>query len=314
MKLTVRNSGSSVLSNVRVVDTLPDGLSTGSSTTFDAGTLAPGASKEFAFNATASRTGRFVNNARATAAEGVMADASSTTVVRQPVLAISCDAPAERFLGRPIEVCFTVTNRGDAASAATTVEATLPAGLTVSSTTAGGTASAGKVTWNVGSLAPNGSTRVCLTATANAVGTYSFAASSKGTCAAAVTANCSTRVLGIPAILLEVVDLEDPIEVGKNVTYVIDVTNQGSAPDSNIKLVCTLEDAQDFVSGSGPTAVTGSGKTVTMAPLPSLAVKQKATWRVVIKAGKASNVRFKTTMTSDQLTRPVEETESTNQY
>jgi len=51
-----------------------------------------------------------------------------------------------------------------------------------------------------------------------------------------------------------------------------------------------------------------------MAPLASLPAKEKAVWRVVVKALKPANIRFKVTMLSDQLTRPVEETESTNQY
>ena len=35
---------------------------------------------------------------------------------------------------------------------------------------------------------------------------------------------------------------------------------------------------------------------------------------VTVKAAKAGDIRFKVTMISDELTRPVEETEATNQY
>ena len=316
MTLTVRNSGSSVLTDVKVTDTMPEGLTSGgkSSFTFDAGTLAPGASRDFAFNANASKTGKYVNTAKATAAQGVSAEASSTTVVHQPVLTIACETPAERYIGRPFDVCFTVVNKGDVASAGTVVEITLPAGVTVSSTSAGGVSAGGKITWNVASLAAEGTTKVCATVTASTAGEFAFSASAKGNCAAAVTAACRTRVIGIPAILLEVVDLEDPIEVGKNVTYEIEVTNQGSAPGTNIKLVCTMEDTQSFVSGSGATSVSADGKTITLGNLATLAPKAKAIWRIVVRADKAANVRFKTSLTSDQLTRPVSEDESTNQY
>ena len=50
-------------------------------------------------------------------------------------------------------------------------------------------------------------------------------AAAKGVCAEAA-ASCETKVEGIPAILLEVIDLEDPIEVGAQTTYEIKVTNQ----------------------------------------------------------------------------------------
>jgi hypothetical protein len=53
---------------------------------------------------------------------------------------------------------------------------------------------------------------------------------------------------------------------------------------------------------------------VEFAPLPSLAPKSKAEWRIVVKAGQPADVRFKVIMTSDQFSKTVEETESTNQY
>ncbi len=316
MKLTVKNTGSSALSAVKVTDQLPAGLTVDgqSSLSFDAGSLAPGQSREFAFNATAARPGRYVNNASASTAQGLTAEDSTTTVVRAPVLAITCDAPSERFVGRPATVCFTVSNTGDGASPNTTVELPIPAGATFNGATAGGQASGDKVVWNIGTLAPNSNKELCATFVPSTIGTMVFNGTAKSTCAPAVSATCQTPVSGIPAILLEVVDLDDPIEVGKDVVYEITVTNQGSAPGTGIKVTCDLEQEQQYVSGTGATAVTGTARRVEMAPVPSLAAKAKATWRVTIRAAAAGNVRFKVSMMSDQITRPVEETESTNQY
>lgn len=316
VKLAVKNTGSSALTNVRVTDELPDGLAADGrrSVAFDAGSLRPGETKEFTFNATAARTGRFTNPAKATCAEGLTAEDSKAVTVHQPVLEISCTAPADRFAGRPIEVCYTVRNTGDAPAAGTMVEVSLPSGASFRGASPGGNQSGGKVAWDLGSLAPGASKEVCLNAVADSIGNVTFSGSAKGVCAKPVSTTCTTKISGIPAILLEVIDIEDPIEVGKTETYQIEVTNQGSATDTNIKVTCELEDAQEFVSGSGATAVTGSGRTITMAPLPSLAAKDKAVWRVVVKANRAANIRFKTSLISDQLTRPVEETESTNQY
>ena len=49
-------------------------------------------------------------------------------------------------------------------------------------------------------------------------------------------------------------------------------------------------------------------------PLATLAPKAKATWRVKVKSVGGGDVRFRVSMTSDQLGRPVEETEATNFY
>ena len=77
-----------------------------------------------------------------------------------------------------------------------------------------------------------------------------------------------TDLQGIPALLMEVVDEIDPVTVGDETTYVITVTNQGSAQDQNVTIVCNLEEAMSFVSGTGTSAVTAEGGTVTMAAVP----------------------------------------------
>ncbi len=316
VRLTVKNTGTSALTGVKVMDDLPEGLHVDGKRNhaFDAGTLRPGESKDFAFNVMASRTGKFTNPARATCNEGLTAEDSQVVTVKQPVLEISCTAPEERFAGRPIEVCYTVKNAGDAPSTGTVIEVAVPAGASFRGASTGGQQSGNNVTWQIGTLAPGATKEVCLTAVADSIGTMTFSGTAKGACAKPATTACSTKISGIPAILLEVIDIDDPIEVGKNETYQIEVTNQGSATDTNIRITCELEEAQDFVSGSGATAVSGQGRTITMAPLPALPAKEKAVWRVVVKASKPANVRFKVSMISDQLTRPVEETESTNQY
>ena len=314
--LTVQNTGSSVLTGVKVVDQLPEGLTANGSRTvsFDAGTLQPGASRQFTFTANASRTGRFVNPAKATSTQGVEAESSAATIVRQPVLTINCETPDERFAGRPITICLTVANSGDATSAGTVVEMPLPAGVNFNGATAGGRLVGNNVVWDVGSLPADSTKELCATVISPQPNTVRFVATAKGDCAAQVSTTCETVVAGIPAILLEVIDLDDPIEVGSNVVYEIVVTNQGSAPGTGIRVECELENEQQFVSGTGATSVSGSGQTVRMAPVTSLAPKAKATWRVTVKALEESNVRFKVKMISDQMTRDVEETESTNQY
>jgi hypothetical protein len=56
------------------------------------------------------------------------------------------------------------------------------------------------------------------------------------------------------------------------------------------------------------------GKTISFAPLRSLEPRVKAVWRVVVRGVRAGDIRFKVTMSSDQLTIPVEETEATHVY
>jgi len=128
------------------------------------------------------------------------------------------------------------------------------------------------------------------------------------------TASVATQLEGIPALLMEVVDVIDPVTVGDETTYVITVTNQGSAQDQNVQIVCEAEDSMSFVSGAGTTAVTSEGGTITMAAVPGLDPGQVATWRITVRAESEADARFTVTLTSEQLQRPVRETESTNLY
>lgn len=315
--VTVRNTGSSVLTNVKVNDSMDDGLQSaagGRTASFDIGTLQPGQSRQVSLAATATRTGEFTNVAKATSDQGVEAEDSVTTVVTAPSLSITCNTPEERFVGRPIEVCATVTNSGNAASEGTVVEVNVPAGASFRGASSGGQLVGNKVVWNLGSVAADGSTEVCANFVGTTVGTLTFNAMANGGCSDPASSSCSTKVSGIPAVLLEVIDIEDPIEVGSNETYEITVTNQGSADDTNIRITCTLEDSQSHVSSGGATSSSVSGKTITFAPLPRLAPRAKAKWTVVTKAVTEGDVRFSVQMDTDNIKRPVNENESTNQY
>jgi hypothetical protein len=231
-----------------------------------------------------------------------------------PVLTMECSAPAEVLLRRPTQVCLTVSNTGDSAEPATTVTLVVPGGAEFVSATGPGQAGEGRVVWEIANLLPGGSSNLCASFNSPQPATLPFAATARGRISTPVESRCETRVVGIPAILIEVVDLDDPIEVGRNETYEIQVVNQGSAVLTNVKVFCALEEGQEFVSGSGPSGVQAEGRTVTLATLPELNPKDKAVWQVVVKVLKAGDVRFAAEVSADQFKRPIKETESTQQY
>jgi len=317
IRYVVTNPGSGTTHNVKIMDSLPDGMETANGekkVAIDVGHLPKGASKEFTIRARAQRTGKFTNRATAMADDGLTANASATTTVRQPVLTITKTGPKKLYLGRNFTYEVTVANRGDAVSDNTVLQDHLPDGAQFVSATHDGSHDKGFVTWQLGTLAPGAAKSVKLTVYAGCIGRYTNMAAAQGVCTDCVETSWVTELVGIPAILLEVIDVEDPIEVGSQETYVITATNQGSAVGTDIRITCTLEDAMQYVGSTGPTEASVSGATITFAPLAELAAKDKATWKVVVKAVKAGDIRFKVSMTSGQLGRPVEETEATNLY
>jgi len=317
MSITVRNTSTVPLTRVRVVDVLPEGLRTMDNNTrleLDAGDLNPLEGMLFKVRVQAAAAGRYENRAQVSSAEGAAAEASAAVVVRAPALAIDCAAPAQAQVKRPVSVCLTVKNTGTVPEPRVTVLLPIPTGATLTSTTAGGTVSDGSVVWDLNSLAPDATQEVCATFLATEPAHLAFVPKAQGACAPAAETACATRVVGVAGILLEVVDLEDPVLTGDPVTYDIEVVNQGSLPLTNLKLVCTLPEQQDFVSAEGVTQARVSGRTVTMDPLPSIEPKATVTWRVVTKAIAAGDARFKTELSGDQFPTPVQEFEATQQY
>jgi len=232
----------------------------------------------------------------------------------RPALALDCNAPNEVALGRPAQVCLTTKNIGDDIEPLATLTLPIPDGATFASATAGGKLVGNTVTWELPNLAVGSSNQVCAMFGAPQLGQLSFVSTARGQRASPVQNRCETRIIGIPAILLEVVDLSDPIEVGSDVTYEITVLNQGTAALTNIELACTMEESQQFISGTGTTAVQAQDRTITLEKLPALHPKEKAAWRVIAKALAPGDVRFTTELTCQQFQKPVREAEATQQY
>jgi uncharacterized repeat protein (TIGR01451 family) len=316
-QIVVTNPGTGDLEAVTIVETLPAGLATmegASKLILEAGTLAPGQSKQFASSFKASKTGEFVSKAVASARGGLKAEATATTIVRRPVLALTKTGPARQYLGRPITYEITVTNKGDAPAADAVVEDAVASGVQTVQPSAGGEVADTKVVWQLGTLAVGASQKVSVTYIPLEAGLLAQAATASAVGAEAVTARAETVVYGIAGVHVDVIDTNDPVPVGGRTTYVITVTNQGSSPSHNVQITATVEEAEEIVATSGATAVSVEGRTARCAPLASLVPEAQATWMVTVKARKAGDVRFRVTMTTAELGRPVEEMEATQLF
>jgi uncharacterized repeat protein (TIGR01451 family) len=318
VRYVVTNAGTGSIQNVKIVDNLPAGLRTTdgkSELIFEAGTLGAGQSRQFTAELRATQTGTFISSAVASSTTGMRIEsAATTTSVGMPILAISKTGPDNLYIGRPAAYEILITNKSNVAAKNTMMEDTIPDGVTGVKATAGAKLSGSKLIWEFGTLEPNASKNVRVTYTPTKAGSLINTATASAYCAEAVTSTMRTTVTGISALSLEVVDVEDPIKTGNRATYVIRVENQGSATATNIRIACILENNVQYISSAGATASSQEGQTIRFFPLGSLAPKAQAAWRVVVEAVRPGDVRFKAIMNADQLSRPVEETESTHIY
>lgn len=290
MKLVVTNNGTGAARNVKVTDALPAGLTTAdgqTSVTFDAGTLNSGQSREFTFNAKAGKRGSFENSGKANADGGLSANSNkTTTVVRQPELALDVECPQGILMGRTASFKYTVTNKGDGVSANTTLTAPIPAGSSFVSADNGGVVTGTNVVWNLGSVAATGTRAVTMTVRSVGAGALAASGSVSGTCANTATDACNTGVKGTPDMATLLDDGEGVVLVGANHSYRYEVTNQGQVDLTNIKVTVVLPEGMEFVSSTFPGQPARDGRKLTWTAATALKAGEKRAYNVVVRVTK----------------------------
>jgi uncharacterized repeat protein (TIGR01451 family) len=121
-------------------------------------------------------------------------------------------------------------------------------------------------------------------------------------------------VEGIAAVMFQVADTADPIEVGGETTYEVRVVNQGSKAATNVRVAVALPAEMKPVAAEGPTRYTTEGGRVLFDGLARLAPKADTTYRVRTQALKAGDLRTSIQLMTDEMSSPVTKEESTRVY
>ena len=310
--IVVKNTGSAVAKSVVVTDPVPTGMSHASGKgelSFDVGDLAPGQSKPLAVTFKANQRGKVCNTATANSSNaGKVSDDACTTVL-VPGLKVEKTGTKEQILGRNADYEIVVSNTGDTTLQNVTVSDIAPVETSIVNAP-GATIAGNKATWTIASLAPGAKATQSVKLTSKTAGTHcnTVTASSGGM---TESAKACTLWKGIAAVLLEVVDDPDPIQVGESTTYTIRVLNQGFADIHNVKIAATFGDQVMPVSSAQGSV---SGKSVNFPVVAKIAAKQTVTYTITVKGASVGDSRNKISLTADELKTPVAEEESTTVY
>lgn len=317
LRYVVRNPGSGDAVAVKVTDQLPDGLTVDGSRTvsFDVGTLKSGESRELAAVARATKTGKFESRAEAIAEGELRSEAPASVVVQQPKLEIVAEAmTASQLLGRDSRFRVTVRNTGDCAAKDFVLRNVISGAEKIVAASDGGQIADSQVSWQLGALEAGDSREFMITVNRAAEGLVTHEGTASAYCADAVTASAKTTYHGIPAVLVEVVDDVDPLPIGATTKYTVTITNQGTSADFDLVVTCGFEDAVEFVSADGTTKAVRTGPEVKFAPLAQLAPKESARWTVEVRGLKEADSRFRVSVQTRGIDRPVDETEATRVF
>lgn len=308
--VVVKNTGSAVARNVVVTDKYPAGLGGVAEKTFQVGDLAPGQSKTIPVTLKAAERGRHCNVAVATSSNAGTVQDDACTLVVKPGLKLVKTGEPEKYINKQASYKLVASNTGDTELTGVVVTDTAPPQTRIISA-AGATVSGNTATWNVGSLKPGENKEFTVVLTSTQAGRWCNVASVATQQGLRETAEACTLWKGLSAILVEVVDDPDPIQIGETTTYTIRLTNQGNADLTNINTVA------QFVKEVTPTSSVGGkvdGKTVKFPTIPRLAAKASQTYTIVGKGVEVGDHRLKVVVTEDQLLAPVVEEESTRVY
>lgn len=312
-----RNSGTAAINNAVLVHTFPKGLLTEdgkSRIELPMGNFAPGEMKNVDLNLKGVETGVYETQLRATADDGISAVATLSTSVVKPELEINANSPTLRYVGNIIPYSIEIRNIGDGVANDTVITQVLADGTSLASADQGGLAEGRSVVWNVGTLNPGQAKVVSTRVVGERIMIARSTARAMAKSADTVQAVMITDVEGIEALLVEVVDDNDPVPVGEFITYTVEVTNTGSLEATGINIVASLTPEMEFIESDGASKSGIQGDKVVFETLPALAPNAKATWTIRVKAVGSGDLRFRLDVTSDQLERPVTEEESSNFY
>ncbi len=256
-EISITNDGEGALTNIVVVDTLPNGVAylssipeatVGSgSVSWLVGDLEAGASTTLSVSGITEAVGEAVNTVTAQSAEGATASALATTLITKSDLAITKtpDNPTP-VLGDPIVFNIAITNNGDATATNVAVNDLLPGVFQqVTSSPEAGIAGDGSLNWTIPSIEPGATENLAVTTTATMSGAHTNTVTARHR-DETISADATVTVL-LPEIALTKVG-GTALYVDGQRTYTITATNSGTAPLHDVTITDTIPAAMEYVS------------------------------------------------------------------
>jgi uncharacterized repeat protein (TIGR01451 family) len=318
--LTITNPGDATAEAVKIVTTLSDGLehARGKTIDYDLGNLASRETRTVQLLCAAKSGGTQQCQAQVLGEPKLTATDIASVEVLVPKVELSITGPGMRYLDRHATVLFKVTNPGTATANHLALVDQVPQGFSFVSATHDGRHDfvSRTVTWQLGNLAPGQVNQVSMELIAANPGEHKNVASVTAARGLKADSELVTRVEGLPALLMELIDLDDPVEVGTQTSYEIRVTNTGTKTETNLQLTCTVPEKMECLGAKGPADLKfkQEGKEITFDPVPKLAPRADVIYRVNVKGTAPGDMRFRASIKADGLTEPVLKEESTKVY
>ena len=318
VKIELRNPGSGDATGVMLFENVPQNVkhAAGPALEFEIGTLRAGETRELELVLMAEKAGKVVNVLTARADGNLQVQQQVEFEVIAPGLAVAVNGPERRYLERPATYEVSVENPGTAPAHDVQIVTKLPKGMRFVRANNMGEydATTHAVYWSLAELPEGESGTVELVAMPIETGPQTLEVESRASQGLTDQATRQIVVEGLAAIMFEVRDLEDPIEVGGETGYEIRVVNQGTKAATNVQVAVNLPPGMQVVSAEGETQYAAQGNTLVFEPLAQLAAKADTVYRVRAQGTQAGDQRVTVEVNTDDLGQPIRREESTRVF
>ncbi len=316
--MNVSNPGDHPADHVKITAILAEGLESvrGNKLNYDLGTLSAGETRTVTIPCVTKTAGQQKCEVFAEADGGLKAGDNLALNVIQPRLDLAVIGPKMRYEGKKATYTVKVTNPGDAPASNVFITEMVPNGFKFHQAEGGGQhdEATRSVKWFIGELPPGQSREVKIDLVATSQGEFVHKVVAHASRGMKAEQDVKTVVEGISAISMEVIDTEDPVEVGTDTSYEIRIANTGTKAETDVKLVCNLPAQVKMKSVAGPVRYDVVGNEIIFHPLPRLAPRADAVFKVTVTAVAKGDARFKASLTTASIVEPVTKVEVTKVY
>ncbi|WP_291179734.1 hypothetical protein [Gimesia sp.] len=307
--VTISNPGTGTLHNVVLEAEIPKGLEhvTAEYLQMQVGSLNPGETRTIRLALAAVMGGEQVVNVQAKAEGGLVQATQARVNVIAPKVQVAIDGPGLRYKGRSAEYAITTLNDGAAATNNVRVLHKIPEGFEFVKADHGGQFNPedSTISWFLGRMEPGQTASVNLELKTKTIGNYVHHVRAISEHNVKSDAQIQTRIEGTAQLVLEIADLDDPVEIGKETGYKVVVKNDGSKSAQNVSVSCELPPGVDLISATGPTQHIAENGVVVFKSLGDLAPGESVQYQVLVRGSVEGNQRFRARLASDSIRDPL---------
>ncbi|QDU04656.1 Large cysteine-rich periplasmic protein OmcB precursor [Gimesia chilikensis] len=307
--VTISNPGTGTLHNVVLEAEIPKGLEhvTAEYLQMQVGSLNPGETRTIRLALAAVLGGEQVVNVVAKAEGGLAQETQARVNVIAPKVQVAIEGPGLRYKGRSAQYTISTVNDGAAATNNVRVLHKVPEGFEFVKADRGGQFNPedSTISWFLGRMEPGQSANVNVELKTKTIGNYVHHVRALSEHNVKSDAQIQTRIEGVAQLVLEIADLNDPVEIGAETGYNVVVKNDGSKAAQNVSVSCELPPGVELISATGPTQHIAENGVVVFKSLAGLAPGDSVQFQVIVRGSVEGNQRFRARLASDSIRDPL---------